>query len=148
MRLSVMGKSISKTAIWCCTVLICASLVTFSAERKALAQAGSTGGTVGKIDKSISGATEPEPPPAKPHKATPQKAEPARRAAPKTQPAAAARDGTTRCPLPQGSWSSAAETWGCALSQNATTYARCVSYGHAHGYSQAEIDTYCTLLPR
>lgn len=147
MRFSVMGKSISETAIWCCTALVCASLVVFSAEQSARAEPGSTGGTVGKIDKSVSGATEPEPP-AKPRKAAPQKAEPARRAAPSAQPGTAAGNGTTRCPLPQGSWSSAEETWGCALNQNATTYSRCVSYAHAHGYSQAEIDTYCTLLPR
>ena len=43
---------------------------------------------------------------------------------------------------------SAVETQGCALKQGVTTYAQCVRYGHAHGYTEAQIDTYCTLLPR
>jgi hypothetical protein len=113
------------------------------------AQAGSTGGTVGKPEKSISGGAEAEP--ARPHERRPQKAQQRRREAPDTRPgnegaAAKARDTGSRCPLPQGSPSSVAESFGCLLALGVTTPAQCVRYAHAHGYAQGDIDTYCPLL--
>jgi len=87
-------------------------VVAFAAERDAFAQAGSTGGTVGKTDKSISGATEPEPP-ARPHQRKPETAQQRRREPPST-----AADGTTGCPQGQGSFMSAIEAHNCLLRQN------------------------------
>jgi hypothetical protein len=120
-----------------------------AANTAAMSQAGSIGGTVGKTDKSISGDVEQSTSPKPPHERRPQKSEQGRRetSLPSHGPAKAP-DATARCPLPEGSFSSAAATFGCALQQNVTTYAECLRYGRAHGYTQGQIDAYCPLLPR
>jgi hypothetical protein len=122
-----------------------------AANTAAMSQAGSIGGTVGKHDKSISGDVDQSTSPKPPHEGRLQKSEQGRRETHNSQPSkgpAKAPDATARCPLPEGSFSSAAATFGCALQQNVTTYAECLRYGRAYGYTQGQIDAYCPLLPR
>jgi hypothetical protein len=51
-----MGNTMNQSAIGSVVAGVCAILVVFGAEPKAFAQAGSTGGTLGNTDKSISGS--------------------------------------------------------------------------------------------
>jgi hypothetical protein len=52
----------SRSAAWRVVAVVCPVLVALAAEPAAFAQAGSTGGTVGKQDKSVSGGEENEGP--------------------------------------------------------------------------------------
>jgi hypothetical protein len=129
--------------------LLILAIALWSSGAIAQTQPGSVGGTVGRQNKSISGDVEQPTIPKSPYKGRPQKSEQRRRETnqPRNGPAKVP-DAAQRCPLPEGSFSSAVATFGCALKNNVKTYAECIRYARAHGYTQGEIDTYCPLLPR
>jgi hypothetical protein len=56
--LGLWGNTMNQSAIGSAVAGVCAILLVFGAEPKAFAQAGSTGGTLGNTDKSISGDRE------------------------------------------------------------------------------------------
>jgi hypothetical protein len=124
-----MGNTMSQSAIRSAVAGVCAILLLLGAEPKAFAQAGSTGGTLGNTDKSISGDRK-EAPQESGHQ---HKTKPAARADVPAKPAGGPK--TFQDPRINGAhvnWCMTAQLGGCG--QGAAN-AWCESKGFSHATS-------------